>query len=254
MMTADRDRWPVDLKARPLPPRSQPGYYPGYESLSQKESWDEATRRLVVARVERVPPIRFFSPDEARLLAAVCDRTMPQDDRDDAHRIPIVHFIDDRLFSGRSSGYRYEDMPPDDRAHRLGLRGIEAAARSLFGRAFLELTPHQQDVALKSIHDGKPAGGDDVWRDLPPHRYWLLLMADVVEAYYAHPYAWDEIGFGGPAYPRGYMRLENGLPEPWEVDERRYEWRAPPTSLSGEFGAVGGSFSHLGAPGQGGTH
>ena len=35
-------------------------------------------------------------------------------------------------------------------------------------------------------------------------------MQDVVEAYYAHPYAWDEVGFGGPAYPRGYMRLERG--------------------------------------------
>ena len=55
-------------------------------------------------------------------------------------------------------------------------------------------------------------------------RFWLLLVQDVVGAYYAHPYAWDEIGFGGPAYPRGYMRLENGEPEPWEVDERRYEW------------------------------
>ena len=38
-------------------------------------------------------------------------------------------------------------------------------------------------------------------------------------AYYAHPYAWDEIGFGGPAYPRGYFALNNGAPEPWEPRE-----------------------------------
>ena len=37
--------------------------------------------------------------------------------------------------------------------------------------------------------------------------------------YYAHPYAWDEIGFGGPAYPRGYFALNNGAPEPWEPRE-----------------------------------
>ena len=28
------------------------------------------------------------------------------------------------------------------------------------------------------------------------------------------------------------MRLENGLPEPWEKDEQRYEWNAPVDSLS----------------------
>ena len=46
--------------------------------------------------------------------------------------------------------------------------------------------------------------------------------------YYSHPWAWDEIGFGGPAYPRAYMRLERGEPEPWEVAEKRYEWAMRP--------------------------
>ncbi len=86
---------------------------------------------------------------------------------------------------------------------------------------------------------------------MPPHRYFLRLVTDACEAYYAHPWAWDEIGFGGPAYPRGYFRLENGEPEPWEVDERRYEWHAPPGSPSAEYKEVGGS--HHGSP-KGGTH
>ena len=45
-------------------------------------------------------------------------------------------------------------------------------------------------------------------------------MQDALEGYYAHPWAWDEIGFGGPAYPRAYTRLERGEPEPWEVEPR----------------------------------
>ncbi len=60
---------------------------------------------------------------------------------------------------------------------------------------------------------------------MPVHRYWMLLLQDCVEAYYAHPLSWDEIGFGGPAYPRGYMRLERGEPEPWEVEELRMRLR-----------------------------
>ena len=31
--------------------------------------------------------------------------------------------------------------------------------------------------------------------------------------------AWDEIGFGGPAYPRGYLALNHGAPDPWEPRE-----------------------------------
>jgi hypothetical protein len=43
----------------------------------------------------------------------------------------------------------------------------------------------------------------------------------VVTAFYAHPWAWNEIGFGGPGYPRGYMRLGADQREPWEGEEAR---------------------------------
>jgi hypothetical protein len=37
--------------------------------------------------------------------------------------------------------------------------------------------------------------------------------------YYAHPQAWDEIGFGGPASPRGYVRMGFNRYDPWEAVE-----------------------------------
>jgi hypothetical protein len=39
-------------------------------------------------------------------------------------------------------------------------------------------------------------------------------------AFYSHPWAWNEIGFGGPAYPTGYKSLGVDGREPWEVAER----------------------------------
>jgi hypothetical protein len=238
-----------------MPPQAQPGYYPGFDTLSQQEFWDEATRSVVLDRVHNVPPIRFFTAEEARLLEAVCDRLLPQDDRDDAHKIPIVPVIDDRLSTGRIDGYRYEDMPPDGEAFRLGLQGIEAMARQMHGRGFVALAHREQDEVLWALHRGEPPAGDDIWRRVPPDRFWMLIMGDVVDAYYAHPYAWDEIGFGGPAYPRGYMRLEGGREEPWEVSEQRYEWDAPPDSLSDEYHAKGGTHPGRDQPtGQEGTH
>lgn len=35
-----------------------------------------------------------------------------------------------------------------------------------------------------------------------------------------------------PIFFRAYTRLERGEPEPWEVEEQRYEWLAPEGSLS----------------------
>lgn len=253
--TAKVDTRPVHPKTRkPVGPMAQPGYYPGFSTLSQRKFWDAKTREVVLDRVNHVPEIRFFTVEEARMLEAVCDRVLPQDDRDEQHKIPIVPQIDKRLFENTHDGYRYEGMPPDREAFRLGLQAIEKMAQQRYGRGFLEIGPREQDGILRSLHDGKPSAALEIWERMPVHRFWMLLVSDCAEAYYAHPWAWDEIGFGGPAYPRAYMRLERGEPEPWESEEKRYEWEAPETSVSGGYEPVAGQLDHLGSPGQGGTH
>lgn len=223
--------------AKPLrvPRQSTIGYYPGYSTLAQQDFWDEATRRTVLQRLQPPPPLRFFGLGEAERLQAVCARILPQDDRPEDRRIAIVPEIDRRLADGIHDGYRYADMPPDGEAHRLGLRAIDQIARHLFLRGFLALGNRERDEVLLTIHDARPPAAEAIWKRMSVKRYWMLLVNDVVRVYYAHPWAWDEIGFGGPAYPRGYMRLDRGDAEPWEKPERRYEWSAPADSLSGTF-------------------
>lgn len=233
--------------------RKQPGYYPGYSTLSQKAYWDAATRQEIEKRVNDTPAIRFFTDEELPIIAAVCERIVPQDDRAPERRIPIVNHIDERLYKNEISGYRYEDMPPDREAHRLGIRAIDQTAREIHNQPFADLDRLKQDFILKSIHDGKQVGADDIWARMSILRYWQLLVGDCVTAYYSHPWAWDEIGYGGPAYPRAYMRLEGGMPEPWEVDEKRYDWTAPPDSISDVYEETGAG-SETTHQGQAGTH
>ena len=227
-----RKSFPYKATGGELRDLDQPGYYPGYSTLAQQKSWEAATRTVVTERVEKIYAIRFFSQEEALVLSAVIDRVLPQDDRSEARTVPILLVLDERLCKNSLNGFRYEDMPPDQEAYKLAIKAFDEMARKRFRQPFSGLTVHRQELILKSLHDGKPNPAHPVWRQLPVHRFWAMLMEDCVTAYYSHPWAWDEIGFGGPAYPRGYMRLENGLPEPWEKDERRYEWNAPVDSLS----------------------
>ncbi|MBS1803468.1 MAG: gluconate 2-dehydrogenase subunit 3 family protein [Acidobacteria bacterium] len=231
----------------------QPGYFSGYSTMAQRKNWEKATRDVITDRLEKVPPIKFFSESEAALMAAVIDRVLPQDDRTEERTIPILPILDERLYKNSLNGFRYEDMPPDRDAYRLAIKAIDEMALGRFQSSFVDLTVHQQELILKSLHNGKPDPENALWCTMPVHRFWAMLMEDCVTAYYSHPWAWDEIGFGGPAYPRGYMRLENGLPEPWEKNEQRYEWNAPVDSVS-ELAEDDAPPEHESLHGHGGSH
>jgi hypothetical protein len=219
----------------PLLPTREPGYYPRFSTLSQSPFWDEATRTVVNQRVTTPPSMKFFNAQEWTFWTAVFDHLIPQTDRDADRRIPIVAPLDHRLHLHRTAGYRYEDMPHDrDVYTTFGIEAINQEAQHHYGGEFLLLPHLHQDMILKAIHDRCPEAAKNIWRKMSVHRFWQLIMGDAIDAYYAHPWAWDEIGFGGPAYPRAYTRLERGEPEPWEVEEQRYQWLAPTASASGE--------------------
>lgn len=200
--------------------------------MSQQKFWDAATRDLILDRVSSEPAIRFFTPAEQATMHAVVDRMLPQDDRHPSTRIAILPGIDKRLFLNHIEGFRYEDMPSDQDAYRIAAKAIESMAQELHGQPFHVLRVLQQEEILQSLHDNTPLAAKKLWNHLNLERFWSMLLADCCAVYYAHPSAWNEIGFGGPAYPRGYMRLEDGLAEPWEVDEQRYEWLAPDDTIS----------------------
>jgi hypothetical protein len=88
--------------------------YPGYNVLDKWSSpdCDDQTREVVRRRLEEVPPIRFFTDYEALTLAAIAERIVPQPDRDDEEKIPIVPWIDEKLHEDKRDGYRYEELPP----------------------------------------------------------------------------------------------------------------------------------------------
>ena len=190
------------------------GRYPDYDCLEHVEHWDELTRKVVVDRVERVPELRFFGDDEAATLRAFCDVVLAQDAEP---RIPVLAFIDQKLVEGRLDGYQYADMPDDRETWRLVARGLDESARASGADSYAGASGRRQVEIADSFAEGTLEGA--VWEELNLKHAWEVVMRSVLAAFYSHPWAWNEIGFGGPAYPRGYARLGIGLSEAWEGEE-----------------------------------
>ncbi len=192
--------------------------YPGYDVLQKWDtpSWNDITREVVSKRLNEIPPRRFFSEPQYETLVAVCHRVMPQPERSDP--VPIAPWLDAKLHDGQGTGTRFESLPPEPECWRRGIDAIEAEAQQRYHRAFAALDAAEQDLILRALEQGEAQA--PAWDDLDAKSFMRhVLLREIVGIYYAHPDAWSEIGFGGPASPRGYVRLAENRRDPWEAVE-----------------------------------
>ncbi len=191
--------------------------YPGYHVLEKWDtpSYNAQTRKVLAHRLGQVPPRRFFTAAEWAILAALCARVIPQPER--AEPVPIAPWIDAALHDGRGTGTRYADMPEERTAWRQGLAALEAEAQARHGTGFVALAPAEQDALLSAVDQGE-IRAQEAWHGLPPQRFFRhTVLKQIVSIYYVHPAAMSEIGYGGPASPRGYVRLDADRADPWEA-------------------------------------
>jgi hypothetical protein len=179
------------------------GRYPDYDVLTNADSWDHATRAVVEARLRPSLELRFFSAQEENTLRAFCDVVLAQDQDP---RVPVAEMVDQALAEGHLDGFQYADMPEDGQTWCLVLRGLDEVAAHRYGvRDFPSCDVESRLAIVAELAQGRLGGG--VWDKLNIKRAFQVCMRMVLSAFYSHPWAWNEIGFGGPAYPEGYMRL-----------------------------------------------
>jgi hypothetical protein len=187
------------------------GRFPGYDVLDQRAHWDDVTTGVVLARLSTSTDLSFFSAEEDGIASALFDLLLAQDREP---RVPLVALVDARLAAGETDGWHYDDMPPDPDAWRQTLAFLDADAREQTGQPFALLTREQQAPLVQAVNDAER------WHGLPGKQVWSLWTRYACAAFYSHPWAWNEIGFGGPAYPRGYKNKGLDSRERWEVPDR----------------------------------
>ena len=193
-------------------PGGQGDRFPGYDVVGEVGSWDVVTAGVVLARFGPPPPLRFFDPREEAIARPLLDQLL---DQRDEPRVPVLEMIDARLAEAQTDGWHYDNMPEDANAWRESLRALDTDAQKSCGRPFAQLSWAEQTQVIEAMH----ALGHSAWHGMPAARVWSLWTRYAATAFYAHPWAWNEIGFGGPAYPRGYKNLGLDRREPWEVPD-----------------------------------
>jgi hypothetical protein len=202
----------------PNKPRLTEGRFPDYDVLSKRlgPSWNEQTRAVVTRRLSIGSEPRFFTAPEFLTVLAVAARIVPQPTT--RPPIPVAALVDDNLHRGSTDGYRKAAMPREQEAWRIGLRALNEEALIECGAHFHALPDTDQDALLGRMQKGALKCG--AWGNMPSDAFFKMRMAhDIVLAYYAHPTAWSEIGWGGPASPRGYVRMDFDERDSWEAAE-----------------------------------
>ena len=195
---------------------SATGRFPGFDMLRQSQHWDTVTAGLIAARTGPPPSPRFFTDTERASAAALLDQLTGQ--CDEPLGVPVLEMVDARLAAGETDGWRYADMPEDGQAWRDTLGYLDKDAHTRCGTSFADASKTDQQAMIQSVQDGADNG---TWHGLPAARVWSLWTRYACTALYAHPHAWSEIGFPGPAYPRGYKNAGVERREPFEVADAR---------------------------------
>ncbi|HKQ79290.1 MAG TPA: gluconate 2-dehydrogenase subunit 3 family protein [Blastocatellia bacterium] len=138
---------------------------------------------------------QFFTKDEYEIVSSLSELIIPTDGTPGAKEAGASEFIDFMVFSDPGLQYRF----------RYGVGWIDAHARYLFGRRFLEITLEQQTEMLTHLayKDRHRAGEED------GRNFFQLVREYTVIGFYTSRVGLEEIGYPGL---KQYWREAPGCP------------------------------------------
>ncbi|NIJ54575.1 gluconate 2-dehydrogenase subunit 3 family protein [Dyadobacter arcticus] len=180
------------------------------KDVLQTDQVSDNTRKVLDERLNRQPTTKasFFATGAFQTLQALCSRLIPQP-QDRPHPVDLPGLLDQYLIEGKGNGWRYDLMPADEEAFRQGIAGFDETAVLIFSKHFIELDKNSQHDVIRSVQFGEAAG--NIWQKVPSQLFFEELLGVLVELYYSHPTAKEEIGDASFADANGWnnIGLEN---------------------------------------------
>lgn len=194
--------------------------YLDYDVLDKRTtpSWDEPTRAVIDDRMRTPDEPAWCNLAQWATLRALCETIIPQPK--DREQVLLAALVDRKIARGKSDGYRNDQLPPLQDAWRIALAALDEESHSRRRVRFADLDDAARIELIVAMERGLLH--DPAWQKMSPKLFFSQhVLHDICTAYYAHPYTWSDIGFGGPANPRGYVRMDFNRRDPWEAVEAK---------------------------------
>ena len=175
---------------------------------------------------------RSFSTHQLKTLRAMVARIRP-----DAvtYHIDLALRLDKMMAEQEGNGWRYEVLPTDPEAYRIGLETLEDFARSETGEGFVDLPGVEQDRLLEGLDSGAFQLPERQERFTAEQmKLWFEeVRSDAVRHYVAHPAIMARIGYSGFANGgttgasfQGFQKVGMDERESWEPEPTDASYRA----------------------------
>jgi hypothetical protein len=188
-------------------------HYASFNVMKAKEHWDKETRAVVENRLEE-KPLQFFTDEEALTLYYLCSILLA-DDRKEIIGF-VIHHLDSILHANVGESQRKANVPVQTKLIRKGLAILDQSCLENHDLTFKAFKQETKEKVVKDLMEGVfPL--PEKHEHLPMMDFIHKVLTEASSAYYSHPTVWSEIGYAGPAYPRGYVRIQLGLTDPWEA-------------------------------------
>jgi hypothetical protein len=187
-------------------------HYPSYDVLTEKENWDTVTQQIIF---ERTNPNRqtYFANEDKELLIAMLPILFPSHLGEVS--LDVVTLFENRCANGKVIGYPKGSKYKKSQIIHLGLKNIRKQVYSQYETIFTKLPEELQHKFVEDMQ--KNIGYLNIWQDVNPQLFFKTLLKELISIVYSDPSIWSDIGYGGPAYPRGYYAFGPEQFDSWEA-------------------------------------
>lgn len=132
---------------------------------------------LMPSCIQQLSPYKFFTPEEAKCVIALCEQIIPADKYGGgATEAGVIHYIDRQLVAV----FDYDQL-----RYQLGLEALQRSCLKLHSKRFEKLDWDDQHQVLLSLEANELPG--EYWQDLDPGRFFSLLISHTMQGFYGAP-------------------------------------------------------------------